>query len=393
MKILCVHQGYELYGSDRSFLASVQALRRQFEDARIISVLPAEGPLIAPLTQVSDRVAIEPLYVLRRRHLLRLIAHGWFSLPLALARTTRWMKDSDLVYINTVAVLDYLIAARFFRKKTILHVHEIPSGIAGGTLRFLVRTAKVRTIFNSRSTLDAFAPMRGGRSHVLYNGFDGPHSFNPPQFQSGRRLRVLLLGRLNSWKGQDVLIEACGRLSPEIRRSMDVRIVGSSFDSHVKLEQSLHQLVADRKCSECVTFVPFVDEPDDWYRWCDLVVVPSKRPEPFGRVVIEAMGFARGAIVSGTGGLLETVLHGKTGWHVHPNDPQALADSLTKAVAEPRWIEEFGRSARARYEMFFRQEIIDAEFGRIVQAQLDEGAGTPTPSNLTGTRPNSDCQS
>ena len=282
------------------------------------------------------------------------------------------MREFDLMYINTVAVIDYLIAARFFRSKTILHVHEIPSGFwASLVLRFLVRSAEVRTIFNSASTRGCYAPLQN-TSHVLYNGCPSPVQTVSPEYRRERRLRVLVIGRLNSWKGQDVLIEACGRLPPEVRRCLDARIVGGSFDSDTALEQSLHGLVEHWKCADCITFEPFSERPESWYQWSDIVVVPSKLPEPFGRVAIEAMSFGRALIVSATGGLVEIVQDGLNGWHVSPNDPLALARALSKAVSEPELIAEIGRQGRQRFQLHFRQETIDEEFAKIVHAQISE---------------------
>ena len=69
MRIVCVHQGYELYGSDRCFIDSVAALREAWPQAEIEVVLPREGPIAAPLRALASRVSIEPLFILRRRGL------------------------------------------------------------------------------------------------------------------------------------------------------------------------------------------------------------------------------------------------------------------------------------------------------------------------------------
>ena len=45
MRIACVHQGYELYGSDRCFAESVAAIRAAFPEADIEVVLPRRGPI------------------------------------------------------------------------------------------------------------------------------------------------------------------------------------------------------------------------------------------------------------------------------------------------------------------------------------------------------------
>jgi hypothetical protein len=156
-RILCVHQGYELYGSDRCFLDSVATMRRLFPAARIDVLLPQHGPLAILMKPFADNVAVTPLWVIRKRRLGRLLTHGMVTFPLAFVRAIARFRQSDIVYINTITVLDYIFSARFFRHKAILHVHELPSGMVRSVLGALVRAAGIPTIFNSKATREAFS--------------------------------------------------------------------------------------------------------------------------------------------------------------------------------------------------------------------------------------------
>src|ERR1043166_1386503 len=168
MRIVCVHQGYELYGSDRCFIDSVAALREAWTQAEIDVVLPREGPIAAPLRALATRVSIEPLFILRRRGFLKLIAAAPLRLPLALWRAVRRMRGADLVYVNTVMVVDYLLAARFLAAKTLVHVHEIPDGAKLAGFRRLLNWTRAEAIFNSKATRAAYALTGGRTQHVLY---------------------------------------------------------------------------------------------------------------------------------------------------------------------------------------------------------------------------------
>ena len=77
MRVLCVHQGYELYGSDRAFVESVAAIREAWPAAEITAVLPCDGPIVAPLASVATHVAFDPIWVLRRRGLAKLAIICW----------------------------------------------------------------------------------------------------------------------------------------------------------------------------------------------------------------------------------------------------------------------------------------------------------------------------
>ena len=94
----------------------------------------------------------------------KLLATAPLRLPLALWRAMRRMRGADLVYVNTVVVLDYLIAARFFAAKTLVHVHEIPDGAKLKVFRAPARLDARGKIFNSKATRAAYALPAARRS-------------------------------------------------------------------------------------------------------------------------------------------------------------------------------------------------------------------------------------
>jgi glycosyltransferase involved in cell wall biosynthesis len=352
MRIVCVHQGYELYGSDRCFVESVSALRAAFPLSQIEIVLPREGPISAPLAPFADKISYEPLFVLRRKTLARLALTWPVTLPAALWRARRRLVNADLCYINTSVVLDYQIMARFFPGRTLLHIHEITTGRVRAIFRALALWSGARLVFNSRATRDSFAPPPDVAFDVIYNGLDGPTAPEPVPYDGSRPLRLALIGRINRIKGQDVLLSALARLPEAIRAQFSVRMVGGAFENPA-LETKLREDVVAAGLENIVAVEPFADDTAPIYAWADVVVAPSKLPESLGRTAIEAMAFARPALVSAIGGLTEVVADGQTGWHVPPGDAEALAQTLLLLIAAPGQWASFGRKARARYEALF----------------------------------------
>jgi len=371
LQIACIHQGYELYGSDRSFIESVKALREAYPRAQIEVVLPRPGPIVPALELLADRVLFEPLFVLRRRSLGKLAAMGAVLLPAAIWRAARRLRRCDLVYINTSVIVDHALAARLSPGKALLHVHELPDGLVRTVLRSLVLGSGCELVFNSHATKAAFAPPPSRRSHVIYNGVAGPASAEIPTYDGLRPLRVLLLGRIGPIKGQEVLLDALALLPPEIGARIEVRMVGGAFENDA-LETALKDRVDAMGLSDRVGIEPFAPDPSSLYRWADVVVIPSRRPESLGRVAIEAMAWGRPPIASRIGGLVEVVEHERTGWLVPPAEPQALADTLAKIVAKPESLAPLVAAGRARYEALFSEEAAAQAIVAVTSAMLAE---------------------
>jgi glycosyltransferase involved in cell wall biosynthesis len=181
------------------------------------------------------------------------------------------------------------------------------------------------------------------RVRVIPRGVD-PARFDPAVVSGDRMERLaqawrvpdgalvaLLPGRLTSWKGQSVLIEALARMS---RRDVCGVLVGSEQGRERYTARLIRQAetlgVADRLrlAGEC-------DDMPAALMLADVVVHASTRPEAFGRVVIEAQAMGRPVIASDLGGPVETVEHGVTGWRVPPGDPAALAAAIEAALEFP----------------------------------------------------------
>lgn len=371
--ITCVHQGFELYGSDRAFVDTVRLVRSAHPGARIDVVLPRRGPIVAALSALDVDVTVEPLWILRRRDLPKLATVGMARLPAAVARAAARIRRSDLVYVNTCVVVDYLLASGLMPGRTVLHIHEIPEGPALAALRALVRWSRASVVLNSRATARTFALPAGGPRRVIYNRISDPGPAAAAPYDGSRPLRVLMLGRVSRIKGQDVLVDALRRLPGDIRARVEVRIVGSAFEDEAR-ERALAASIMAAGLSDRVVLLPFTSDPAPHFRWADIVTVPSRLPESLGRVAIEAMAHGKPPIVSDIGGLPEIVEHGRSGWIVPPGDAAALAGTLASAVADPGGWRPYAEAARKRYEAVFGGAAIDHAMLEVLGAVLDRGA-------------------
>jgi glycosyltransferase involved in cell wall biosynthesis len=155
---------------------------------------------------------------------------------------------------------------------------------------------------------------------------------------------VVLPGRLTSWKGQGVLLEAIARLG---RPDVMCVLVGS-HQGRYRYARDLEIQATRLGIAERLRLVGQCDDMPAALALSDVVVHASTDPEAFGRVVIEAQAMGRPVIASDLGGPVETVRHGDTGWRVPPNDPDALAAAIGVALdLDPAERLALGKRARA----------------------------------------------
>ena len=140
---------------------------------------------------------------------------------------------------------------------------------------------------------------------------------------------IMLPGRLTRWKGQTVFIEAIAKLK---RDDILALIVGSAQGRN-EYRNELETLIKSRGLSKTVRIIDHCNDMPAAYKLTDLVVSASTAPEAFGRVIIEAQALGRPVIASDHGGARETIVIGETGWLVEPNNPNNLADAITRALS------------------------------------------------------------
>jgi glycosyltransferase involved in cell wall biosynthesis len=94
----------------------------------------------------------------------------------------------------------------------------------------------------------------------------------------------------------------------------------------------------------------------DVFSSLDVVVHASTSPEPFGRVIIEAMALGKPVIATALGGPLEIIEHGHNGLLIEPGDPVALAEAIITLVSDEKERVRIGKNAIAHVNEHFRQK-------------------------------------
>lgn len=140
---------------------------------------------------------------------------------------------------------------------------------------------------------------------------------------------VLLPGRLTRWKGQTVLIEAMSKLK---RKDVYCVLLGDA-QGRTEYRDELEGMIHDYHLEDRVRIAEHCDDMAVAYKMANVVVSASIEPEGFGRVAVEAQAMGVPTIATAIGGSKETIIPDVTGWLVPPNDADALAKAIDKALS------------------------------------------------------------
>ena len=363
--ILFVNHGAVLGGGELSLLDIVRHSRAR---ARVALLSP--GPLQARLEAegVSTLLLSTSAAVLNtRRESSRLSLGAVAGTARVAARLAGALGPGELVYANSQkAFVVAALATRLRRRPLLWHLRDVlsPEHFSRRNIQLVVGLANrcaARVVANSEATAAAFVAA-GGREDkvaVIPSGVDptpfratGPE--NPAELRralgipQSSRLVVGLFGRVAPWKGQHVAIEAVARLE-----AAALLIVGAPLFGEVDYAEELAALVARLGLSHRVKLLGFREDVPSLMRAVDVAVHTSLAPEPFGRVLVEAMLVERPVIAVDAGGAREIVEDGVTGLLVPPGDPDRLAGALRRLLEDPTLRRTMGRRGLERAEQRF----------------------------------------
>jgi glycosyltransferase involved in cell wall biosynthesis len=147
----------------------------------------------------------------------------------------------------------------------------------------------------------------------------------------------------------DVLLDAFAQLQAT-RPELGLVIAGSG-----NAEADLKAQAVRLGLGTAVSFEGHVQDAslDQLYRQASLLAVPSRWPEPFGMVGLEAMRRGLPVAASAVGGIPDWLEDGVTGYLAAPDNPASLAAAMTRILDDPAAAQRLGTAGQARAERDF----------------------------------------
>ena len=139
-------------------------------------------------------------------------------------------------------------------------------------------------------------------------------------------------GRLTSWKGQELFIEAINLVKKELGyEAFHVVILGSDQGRDL-FKKKLIRLTEQYRLTNQIKFIDHCKDMSLAYKVSDIIVSASIEPEAFGRVAVEAQSMEKLIIASNIGGSNETIINGKTGILFESGDANSLGKKIIQAL-------------------------------------------------------------
>ena len=320
MRVMHVHRIRGIGGSERHLLTLLPALADRGIDPIFVGLddpawdaVDFYGALQVPAVRIMSPRDFDPLLLVR------------------LARTLR----ADIVHTHLVHADVYGGLAARLRGTRLVSTKHNDDPFRVGPFRFVERglsrlTDRVVTITDS---LHRFTVERVGvpaeKVETIHYGLDHvPDAWGvnqPDDVPKGARV-LLAIARLTEQKGIDVAIRALAELPDDT--VLVVLGEGPERPALVRLARELG--VEDR-----VFLLGRVPDTAAWLGRATLLVHPA-RWEGFGLGVLEAMLAGLPVVATNVSALPELVVDGKTGVLVSPDDAQALAHGIVRALDQPQ---------------------------------------------------------
>ncbi len=194
-------------------------------------------------------------------------------------------------------------------------------------------------------TIDAGVPPE--RLEVLHPGIAPiarPELARPRTRGDGEPVRVGMVGMFTRWKGQLAFLEAFALAAARVP-DLEAWLFGATVPGQEAYAAEIHAAIAEAGLGDRVRIVSDRSTPETIYPEVDFTVHSSTSPEPFGRVMIEAMAFGRPVITAGDGGTRESIRDGDTGYLASPADPELVAQRIVTLATDEALRVEMGERA------------------------------------------------
>lgn len=390
VRVLFVVHSSGMAGAERVFLHLVKGLDRS--KFLPVVVFPGKGHLVDEVKMLGIRTHIVPMkwWLAGDNKLPRLVVRAMAEI-LSVAAIVRMIRrfSPAVVYSSSAAIFSGAIAARLARKPHVWRVAEILPGnpdhrfFAGvaNALRLIVHFSH-RIVVPSKAVAEQFGRFSAGMlppidvvpppadpSFVKGTGASRDLAGSDWRRRQGLAESDYLLcnvGTLCARKAQDDSIRVLALLKKSVPQSKLVLAGGG----RMRYRQYLQSLARDLGVENDVLMVGQVEDVASVIAASD-VVISTAPQEPFGLCFLEAMAMSKPVVSFASGGPVEIVVDGKTGFLVPRGDIGAMVSKLAMLSSDTQLRKAFGMAGRQCVEDRYSIRSHIAKMERILLAAAE----------------------
>jgi glycosyltransferase involved in cell wall biosynthesis len=365
--------GAHLFGAERSLLSVVAAIDRERYDP--CAVLPEYNVgYVQAIARHTDAIEVFP--------------YSWWgrTRPSDAETVSRFAdlfrsRSIDLVHVNTITLMDPLLAARQVGIPCVVHARELIdqddhlAGLLGhdpAAIVARIRAASDFIIANSDVTHRLYH--MEGRSFRLYNCID-VDAFDMRNEAAPGSLKIGIISANQPKKGIEAFV-TLALLAASRRPTLEFIVIGP----HTEHTEDLALRLRRQGGPVNLRFAGYVPDPVYAVRQVNVVVSFSVVAESFGRTLAEAMAARRPVIAYDRGAVPEFVRPGIEGFVIPPLDIERALDHIETLADDPGRVAVMGDAGRARAKELFAPAVFASHLNDIYGRIFAMSSGSPGPT-------------
>ncbi len=283
-------------------------------------------------------------------------------------KSSNLLEKFDLFLVNTIIMSDWIEVLSEKKVPVVWWIHESSSMFYEGSNRLHNNVGKVSCYAVSEKAeqkmREYYLDMHVERlSYYLPD--TGEVCWNTGR-EKGTKFKFALLGVIDWYKAQDLVLEAIKKIDSSVRGQFEVIVAGSIISKEKeRWERAFAQCPQIKYVGELSQ-----KEVDDLYKEMDALLCTSRVHDTMPVVVTQAMMHGIPCIVSDKVGQSTYIEHQKSGFFFCSEDIDGLVDAMQWCIKNRNKMGEIGRESRRIYEKYFSQENIRKKIEEIIDQHL-----------------------
>lgn len=267
------------------------------------------------------------------------------------------VQQPSIVHVNDLYDFAPAMAARLKRVPVIYHIRMIRENrLERYLFSHLVDFLSYRSVSVSTPVRDHYFNMShfSDEKHLVVHDWpndelvDSTQASNFPSKMHKSALNIVMIGRLEHWKGQHIFLNAIESLNKEHQiDNVFFYIIGGIVQGDSKEQYSNDILYRVKKLKNVIYLGERKDVPDI-LKSADISIHASVTPDPFPGVALESLLSGAATIGARAGGLTEMIRDGVDGFLFEPGNYSDLSQKIIQLIKSKQLRDDLSKSGRER---------------------------------------------